>query len=412
MSHSFSVLFFLRKDNRLDRTELPIYFRVTVNGKRAEQSCRRSIDPDRWSSRDGRVKGNKEDAREINSHLDNIQLKLKKIQNRLTDLDQEVSAKMIRDVYNGKGQERKTLIQVFDYHNQQMKTQIGKDYSLGTYTRFETTLKHIEDFLEHQYQREDYRLSELNYSFVTNLEYYFKTVRNCNHNTTQKYIRNLRKIINLAIVNDWLEKDPFAKYKVQLKEVKRDYLTKDDMAALEQKEFSIERLDQVRDVFVFCCYTGLAYTDVEKLTPENISKGLDGDYWIFIDRNKTGSPSNVPLLPKAQELIEKYLDSPITKNSGKLLPVISNQKMNAYLKEIATLCGINKNITFHIARHTFATTVTLSNGVPIESVSSMLGHKNLKTTQIYAKVVQEKVSGDMKKLKESMAMESKKASNQ
>jgi len=412
MDHTFRVLFFLKQDSRFVKTSAPIYLRITVNGKRAEQSTKQIIDPKRWDPSSGRVKGNREDARVINSALDDLQLKVNRIHSRLVDLEQEVSAKSIKNILNGKDQNRKSIIEVFEYHNQQMKTQVGKDYSLGTYTRFETTLKHLKEFLKHQYQREDYGLSELNYSFITHFEYYFKTVRNCNHNTTQKYIRNLRKIVNLAVINDWLEKDPFAKYKVKLKEVKRDYLTKDDLIAMESKEFSIERLDQVRDVFVFCCYTGLAYTDVEKLTSENISKGLDGDYWIFIDRTKTGSPSNVPLLPKAQELIEKYLDSPVTKNSGKLLPVISNQKMNAYLKEIATVCGINKNITFHIARHTFATTVTLSNGVSIESVSSMLGHKNLKTTQIYAKVVQEKVSGDMKKLKESMATESKKASNQ
>lgn len=411
MDHSFSILFIPRKSKDSTKPS-PIYARITVNGKRVEISAKRSIDQNRWDARSGRVKGNREDAREINSHLDNIELKLKKIHNKLCDLNQDISAKAIRDIYNGRSEEKRTLIQVFQYHNDQMEAQVGKDYSAGTYTRFETTLKHIEEFLTHQYNVEDIALKDLTYSFITNLEFYFKTVRNCNHNTAQKYIRNFRKIINLAVVNDWLEKDPFAKYKVALKEVKREYLTKDDLAALEQKEFEIERLDQVRDIFVFCCYTGLAYADVEKLTPQNVSKGLDGDYWIFVDRTKTGAPSNVPVLPKAQEIIEKYINSPITRNSGKLLPVISNQKMNAYLKEIAIVCGINKTITFHLARHTFATTVTLSNGVSIESVSSMLGHKNLKTTQIYAKVVQEKVSEDMKRLKESMKQGLGKAVNQ
>lgn len=185
-----------------------------------------------------------------------------------------------------------------------------------------------------------------------------------------------------------------------MKEVKKGYLTKDELQELYEMEFSIERLDQVRDIFLFCCYTGLSYADVRKLTPENISKGLDGEYWIFVDRTKTGASSNVPLLPVASEIMKKYEGHPVTENSGCLLPVISNQKMNAYLKEMATLCGINKHVTFHMARHTFATTVTLSNGVAIETVGSMLGHKNLKTTQVYAKVVQEKVSQDMKKLKE------------
>jgi site-specific recombinase XerD len=198
-----------------------------------------------------------------------------------------------------------------------------------------------------------------------------------------------------------------------MKEVKKGYLTKDELKTLYNKEIAVERLQHVRDIFLFCCYTGLAYADVKKLTPDNISKGLDGEYWIFVDRTKTGSTSNVPLLPIAVEMIEKYQTHPIVENSGHVLPVLSNQKMNAYLKELATICGINKNITFHMARHTFATTVTLSNGVSIETVGSMLGHKNLKTTQIYAKVVQEKVSQDMKKLKETLAgSDFMKASNQ
>jgi site-specific recombinase XerD len=168
----------------------------------------------------------------------------------------------------------------------------------------------------------------------------------------------------------------------------------------------------VRDVFVFCCYTGLSYVDVEKLTPKDISRGLDGEYWIFTERTKTGNSSNIPLLPKALELVAKYQDEPENVNNGKLLPVISNQKLNAYLKELATICGIDKNITFHMARHTFATTVTLTNGVSIETVSSMLGHKNIRTTQIYAKVVQRKVSDDMLKLKSILSSDNQKAVNQ
>ena len=187
-----------------------------------------------------------------------------------------------------------------------------------------------------------------------------------------------------------------------MKEVKKGYLTKEELTSLYEGEFGFQRLEQVRDIFLFCCYTGLSYSDVQKLTQDNISKGLDGEFWIFIDRTKTGSPSNVPLLPVADEIVRKYKKHPEAVNSGKLLPVISNQKMNAYLKEIAVVCGIKKHITFHMVRHSFATTVTLSNGVAIESVGSMLGHKNLKTTQIYAKVVQEKVSEDMKALKDKL----------
>jgi len=402
-NHTYSLLFYLKKDPRTTINTARILSRITVNGKRAELSVKRSIEPERWDSKHGQVKGNKEDAREINSHLDHIKLKLNRIHNKIMELDQRVTAQKIKDLYTGVGEVKKTLMQVFDYHNTQMKSQIGKDFAKATYIRYETTQRHIYNFLQHQYKIEDLGLRELKYSFITHLEYYFKTVRNCNHNTAVKYIKNFRKIINLAVDNDWLEKDPFSKYQCKLKEVKREYLTKDELQSIEEMTFAMERLDQVRDVFVFCCYTGLAHTDVEKLTPDNISKGLDGEYWIFVDRSKTGNPSNIPLLPRAAQIIEKYKGNPQVLNVEKLLPVISNQKMNAYLKEISNLCGVNKNITFHMARHTFATTVTLSNGVAIETVSAMMGHKNLKTTQIYAKVVQEKVSEDMKALKEKLA---------
>ncbi|UII29055.1 site-specific integrase [Fulvivirga maritima] len=328
---------------------------------------------------------------------------MNRIHNKLFDLNQRISARLIKEAYLGGGSNKKTLIEAFDFHNKQLKNQIGKGYAQGTYTRFETTKKHLIDFLTREYSCEDIELSDLDYGFIVKLEHYFKVTRNCNHNTTLKYIRNIRKIVNTAILNDWLAKDPFGKYKVKFKEVKRDYLTQDELTALEQKDFEIERLGQVRDVFVFCCYTGLSYADVRKLTIKDISKGLDGDLWIFIERTKTGNSSNVPVLSKALEIIKRYQNSPELQYLGKLLPILSNQKMNAYLKEIGCICGLNKNLTFHVARHTFATTVTLSNGVSIESVSSMLGHKNMRTTQIYAKVVQGKVSADMRKLKSLMS---------
>jgi len=208
--------------------------------------------------------------------------------------------------------------------------------------------------------------------------------------------------MNMAVKNDWMDKDPFKAYQVKLKDTKRVFLTREELQALEVKQIDINRLDQVRDVFVFCCYTGLSYVDVEKLSLKEIVIGLDGDQWISIDRTKTGNASNVPILPKAHQILLKYRDQPEIAISGKLLPVISNQRINAYLKEVATLCGIEKRLTFHAARHTFATTVTLSNGIPIETVSAMLGHKNFRTTQIYAKVVQEKINKDMQKLRNKL----------
>jgi site-specific recombinase XerD len=301
----------------------------------------------------------------------------------------------------------KTLIEVFEYHNEKLADLVGKDFAPATHKRYITTLSHIKDYLKYQYKTDNILLSELKYEFISNLEYYFKKVRNCNNNSTVKYIRNLKKVINLAIKNEWLDKDPFAKYTSHINEVKREFLSLEELKALEEKEISMTRLGIIRDIFVFACYTGLAYVDIANLSKDNLVIGIDGEKWIYTYRNKTDTKSNIPLMPKAVQIVEKYKDHPLADNKGKLFPVPSNQKVNAYLKEISELCGINKCLTFHLARHTFATTVTLTNGVPIETVSSMLGHKSLRTTQIYAKVVERKVSDDMKVLKEKLKSNSK-----
>jgi site-specific recombinase XerD len=202
------------------------------------------------------------------------------------------------------------------------------------------------------------------------------------------------------LANGWIQKNPFINYKSRMVEVERAFLSQDEIETMFNKQFATDRLNLVKDIFLFSCFTGLAYADVKKLKRNNIGLGVDGERWIFINRTKTDTRSNIPLLPISAAIIEKYRNHPQAVNEERVLPILSNQKMNSYLKEIADLCGIHKELTFHIARHTFATTVTLTNGVPIESVSKMLGHKNLHTTQHYAKILDMKVSDDMKVLKE------------
>jgi len=379
--------------------KVPIFIRITVNGKRQEISSKQWVDAKLWDSRKGRVKGNKEEARVINQHLDYIRNRLNKIYNELEKKGELVTAHALKENYQGKVINQHTLMGAFSFHNNHMKAQIGKGYAKSTYTKFLTTQKLTKEFIQNQYKKEDLFLSELKHQFITEYELYLKTVRNCAHNTAMKYLTNFRKIINQALVNEWIEKDPFVKFKGSKQEVKRDFLSEEELERIANKTFSVNRLNIVKDTFLFCCFTGLAYVDVAYLKPDNIATGIDGEKWLFVDRKKTGSSSNVPLLPPALSIIEKYKNHPDASNKGLLLPVISNQKLNAYLKEVADLCNIKKHLTFHVARHTFATTVTLTNGIPIESVSSMLGHKSIKTTQIYAKVVQKKVSDDMKSLR-------------
>ncbi|MEM6844991.1 MAG: site-specific integrase [Bacteroidota bacterium] len=403
MKYSLSILFWLNKSKINQAGETPIYARITVDGKRAEIATRERVLPEKWSTKTGSVKGNREEARRINAVLDHLRSSIRTTFNRLSEDGSYISASIIKEVLCGRKKREYSLFQIFRQHNEDMRAQVGKEYAAGTFERYQTSLKLTKEFLKHKYNRDDIYLSELQYSFITDYEFFLKTVRGNSHNTASKYLRNFKKIIRIAVVNGWLDRDPFLAYKCSLREVKRDYLTQDELDRIMAKRFPSERLTHVRDVFVFCCYTGLAYADVFKLSSSDISRGIDDEYWLFTERRKTGVSSNVPLLPPALEILEKYEDYAEAMNGKQLLPVITNQKLNAYLKEIADVCGINKKLTFHIARHTFATTVTLTNGVPIESVSSMLGHKNLRTTQIYAKVVEKKVSADMKVLKEKLA---------
>jgi site-specific recombinase XerD len=223
-------------------------------------------------------------------------------------------------------------------------------------------------------------------------------VRKCSNNTTVKYIKNFRKIIRICIANGWLTKDPFAKYKARIKVVEKIFLCEEELLTVMKKEFTIKRLNQVKDIFLFSCLTGLAYCDIKKLSSGNVVTGIDGKKWLFIARAKTGRPASVPLLPAALEIMTKYEQHSCRINKNKLLPVLSNQKMNSYLKEITDACRIEKRITFHAARHTFATTVTLNNDIPMESVSKVLGHTTLYATQHYAKLSDKKVSRDMQSL--------------
>jgi len=400
MKVNMSVLNWLNKA-RMNQSsgKVPIYVRVTVQGKRAELSTGKSILPEQWIVNAGRMKGSSEEARTINHFLDTMSVRLHKIFEEINEEGGLVTSDEIKQRYLGHQKKTNSLIMLFEQHNDLMKGQIGKGFSQGTWMRYVITLKHLKAYLKTVYKAEDIAIEKLNYSFISDLEYFLKVKKNIGHNTAMKYLKNVKKIVLLARKYQWIDHDPFINFKVTHVDVNKDYLTMDEITAISNKKFSIERLTHVRDVFIFCCYTGLSYSDVLNLTIRDIHVGLDGENWIIINRKKTGVQSNIPLLPEAMKLINRYKNTLTSEVNGKIFPVTSNQKMNAYLKEIGDVCGINKKMTFHMARHTFATTITLSNGVSMETVGSMLGHKNLKTTQIYAKVVQDKVSREMKQLK-------------
>lgn len=402
IEQTLGILFYQKKPKKYTKGNVPIYMRITVNGVRVEIGTKQACAHERWNNAAQRVKGTNEASRSINTMLDTLERQVHEARRVLIEAHKPITADNLKKVLTGQVEKPKMLLEVFTEHNKQMATLAGREYSPATVTRYETTLGHVRSFLQSKYDLDDIDIKSLTYSFANDFEYYLKSVRKCNHNSAIKYIRNMRKIVNYCLKSGWLQKDPFFGYKMAQKEVVREYLTETEIETLQGKQFTIERLSQVRDIFLFCCYTGLAFIDVFKLSPVQIAKGVDGNQWIFTSRQKTESPTRIPLLPQAEAIIEKYKDHPKCINEGKVLPVLSNQKMNAYLKEIADLCSIHKTLTFHIARHTFATTITLSNGVPIETVSKMLGHRSIKITQHYAKIIDKKVSEDMQLLQNKL----------
>ncbi|WP_317125680.1 site-specific integrase [Flavobacterium petrolei] len=376
---------------------------MTVNGQRIELSTNRFVEISKWSTEAGKMKGSSEEARSINTHLDMFKIKIIDIQMELIHKNINITSEALKNRLLGTQERQRTLIPIFKDHNNKIKELVGKEYAPGTLERYNTSLKHTIEFLEWKYKISDIKISKIDHAFITEYEFYLRSVRNCANNTAVKYIKNFSKIIKICLANHWIDRNPFANYKSKVKEVERVYLSEGEIQNIINKDFKTERLSLVRDIFLFSCFTGLAYIDVKNLTKSHISIGIDGEKWIFTHRQKTETASKIPILPLTQMIIDKYEDHQECNNQNKLLPILSNQKMNAYLKEIAGICEIEKELTFNIARHTFATTVTLTNGVPIESVSKMLCHKNLRTTQHYAKVLDKKVSEDMKILRDKFA---------
>jgi len=406
MYNPLSILFYIKR-TKVDKTGMSnIYFRVTIDGKRAEASIHRKVKLSIWNISGGLVNGTSPEAFTLNRYIAQVRNDIYTHFQRLTGKGEMVTAVQLRDAYLGKGSNLRMVLKIFQDHNDQVEKLVGRDFAAGTAERYRTAKKHVGDYIKLEYKADDYPVEKIDHKFISGFEFYLKSVRKCGHNSAVKYITNFKKIIRIAFANDWIRKDPFLNWKSRLKIEDREFLSEVEIQRMSEKIFPVERLEQVRDIFLFCCLTGLAYADVKKLTGDDIVLGIDGERWIKTNRTKTKTRSSIPILPTAHIILNKYANHSDIPGK-KLLPVLSNQKMNAYLKEIGDLCGIKKNLTFHLARHTFATTITLSNGVPIESVSKMLGHKSLRTTQHYAKILDSKVSGDMAALREKMHLQKK-----
>ncbi|WP_420400764.1 site-specific integrase [Flagellimonas sp.] len=410
---TFSISFWISTSRRDDETA-KIYARITIDSQRVNLSLKYTIAVNTWDRKASRVIGRTREAKEINAYLKEVESELFRCYRELRSRLPHITPQMVKAHYFGEDESQITMTALFEYHN----THSAHILSRATLSHYRTTQKYLLKYIKKQYKCEDYKLSLLDHPFIVGFETFLRKLHplhyhgKLSNNGAMKHVQRLRKMTTMAVHNEWIEKNPFQKFKVRMEKKEREFLTLKELQNIQDYHTVIERLRIVKDLFVFSCYTGISYCDVMNLSEDNLVIGIDGKNWISTKRLKTKNSFKLPLIGPALSIIKRYQYHP-KRNTGKLFPRISNQKLNSYLKEVADACGITKNITFHMARHTFATTITLSNGVPIETVSKILGHTRLATTQIYARVLDRKISEDMgglekilnNKLSDSIAVE-------
>lgn len=402
-TNTFGVHFLIRQD-KLKEGKAPVYARITVNTDRILIGLKQWIDPRSWDMRKGAGKGAKDETKSLNNYLSEVRTEIGECYRELQLKKKIITADDVKITFLRVEEIEHTLLSLFKFHNEREKHKLNEN----TLSHYLTTQRYLSEFITARYRKKDLSLKDVNFKFLSDFENFLrdyqpeKNKKPIGNTGAMTHLIRLKKMLNLAISLDWIGKNPFFSYRIKIRHEVRQYLNKTELSALETKVFALPRLDYVRDLFVFCCYTGLAYTDAIYLKAGNLVVGVDQGLWIKTKRKKTLVPVNTLLLPKPIAILKKYENDYRALSNGTLFPLLSNQKMNSYLKEIADLCLIDKNLTSHIARDTFATTVTLSNNVPIETVSKMLGHTKIGTTQIYAKVIEQKVSDDMAALRERL----------
>ena len=393
---TFSILFVAQKGKLKANGKAPILARVTVNGEMVHLATRLDVDPDRWLGKECRTLGKSAEDKYINETLDNYRNVIRNKYNELFFRGEAITAMRLKSILTSRSDEAKRLLVLFDEFNEDYKALVGKETTHKTYTRYLLARRRLAEFMAAKYKVKDILLTDINTKFINDFYIYLRTVDGKNgHNYHMKMIQRFRTVFKTAKDNGWVQTDPFGGFKISMEETHREHLTIDELGALMSKEMTSERLQRVKDIFVFSCFTGLAYTDVRGLKKSEVVMGNDGRLWIDTRRDKTKVAVYVPLLDIPRAILERYAD---TTSHDRLLSIPANQKVNDYLKEIAAICGIDKNLTFHIARHTLATTVTLENGVALETVQKMLGHKNIRTTQVYAKMTKRRIGMEMENL--------------
>jgi len=399
-TQTHNIYLYLRKSRPDKEGKLPIYIRISLNNDRMEYPSGQSIHAEHWDDHKQKAVRTKE-AGAVNGVLTTVRADINKAISQLQISQTEVTLDNVRLLLKGDAiKETRTFIQVAQEHNDNFEKQVGKKYSYGSFKNYKTTLKYLIEFVPIYSGKKDIPLKAVNYKFCEAYYSYLTTEKSCHVNGANKQIQRVKKIINYAIRSGYISSNPMASFSIEFTPVHKVALNMVEINKLAGLDLQRQVLKSVRDVFLLQCYTGLAYVDVRQLSKAHISTGDNGTQWIRMKRQKTNVSFSVPLLPAALEVLSKYL--PNAAIEAPLLPVISNQKMNENLKLLQELAGISKNLTTHLARHSFATTITLNNNVPISTVSRMLGHTKLSTTQIYAKVLEGTIDADMRLLGERL----------
>jgi site-specific recombinase XerD len=406
-SQSFGVHFTIKKEKAKDGVT-NVYASITVNKERIHFALKHYVKVDNWDKGHGGLKIKVPEAKESNAYLEQVKFTITTYYQQLQIAGKEVTPQLLKSMFLGEEiEETYSLSKLMDYHYETAAAAL----TWSTLKHYAVTRRYLEKFLREKRNTTDIRINDIDYKFIIDFETFLRNhkpkdhQKPLNNNGVMKHLIRLRKMTTLALKLTWISRDPYKNYKFRYKKVETAFLNQKELNAIQDNDFAVDRLNLVRDLFIFSCYTGLSYIDLMNLKDANISLGEDGARWIKIFRQKSNEPTNIPVLPIAQQILERYRNSDRAKITGTLFPLLSNQKVNSYLKEIGFMNGIRKVLTFGVARHTFATTVTLSNNVPIETVSKMMGHTKIATTQIYARVLLKKISDDMNVLREKLEPE-------
>ena len=395
-SDSYFTLTFYARKPKTDRSEYPLYARISVGGQMTEFTVGRSVNPKHWNQKRNLSDGTSRRDKELNKFLEMVRARFCEIHNMLIRENKLVNPTILKAHYLGTMDKPKMMCEVFRETNEKRKEELDRgDIVKPTYQRWTRCVDYLEDFFQLQYNAPDMPIKEVTSGMLDDFEHFLRMKKGCANNAAVRYLRCVKNVLQYAMAHKWITHDPFIGKKYQRTYTERQYLNEAELKAVMELDLKdLPRLEVVRDTFVFFCFTGLAFCDIKSLKRSDITIDADGNAWIRKAREKTGEMSIIPMLAVPRKIAEKYAGHPTVIQKDVVLPVITNQKMNAYLKEIADLARVEKHLTTHLARHTFAT-LSLSNHVPIESISKMLGHSDIKTTQIYAKMQDQAVYDGM-----------------